>query len=201
MQQSVANEVLDRILSHGPGWCFTHRHFSDLGSDSGVRTALSRLERSKTIRRLTKGVYDYPIKHNILGIVPCDINLVAHAIAEKNGTKIQPTGALAANLIGISEQVPGQVVFLTEGPTKKFKIGKSELLFRRATAKVMFAAGTKEGLVIQALKFMKKENIDSIMYKKIRKFLLDEKREELIKYMKYAPAWIRTLVFKIMEIA
>ena len=199
MLNSTANAVKERIMSHGRGWCFTPKHFLDLDSNSGVRTALSRLEREKVIRRLAMGLYDYPIQHDVLGLVPPDISLAAQAIAEKNGMKIQPSGAHAANLIGISEQVPGKVVFLTDGPSKKIKIGKSEILFRKATAKAMFPAGTKEGLVIQAFKFMKKENIDQAALGRTRKFLEGQSHEELSKNMKYAPAWIHALVFKIME--
>lgn len=197
--QSVASAVKDRILNHGPGWCFTPKHFLDLASNSGVRTALSRLERDNLIRRLAQGLYDYPIKHDVLGLVPPDVNEVAKALAEKNGIIIQPSGAHAANLIGISEQVPGRIVFLTDGPSKKIKIGKSEIQFRKATAKAMFPAGTKEGLVIQAFKFMKKENIDEAARGRTRKFLTELTHEELCQNMKYAPEWIRRLVFEIME--
>lgn len=197
--QSVASAVKDRILTHGPGWCFTPKHFLDLASDSGVRTALSRLEREKLIRRLAQGLYDYPIKHDVLGLVPPDVSLAALALAEKNGIKIQPSGAHAANLIGISEQVPARIIFLTDGPSKKIKIGKSEIQFRKATAKAMFPAGTKEGLVIQAFKFMKKENIDAAACGRTRKFLEGRTHEELSHNMKYAPEWIRSLVFEIME--
>jgi hypothetical protein len=198
LMPSIVNAVKTRIIRHGPGWCFTPKHFLDLNSDTGVRTALSRLEQEKMIRRLTQGVYDYPIQHEVLGLVPPDINLVAQAIAEKNGIKLQPSGAHAANLIGISEQVPGRVIFLSSGPSKKIKIGKTEILFRKATAKAMFPAGTKEGLVIQAFKFMKKENIDRVARGRTRKFLEGQSRKELSKNMKYAPAWIRSLVFEIM---
>ena len=198
MSQSIMNAVKKRIMGHGPGWCFTPKHFLDLDSDTGVRTALSRLEQEKVIRRLAQGIYDYPIHHELLGLVPPDLNQVARAISEKNGTKIQPSGAYAANLIGISEQVPGKVVFLTDGPSKRIKIGKTEISFRTETAKAMHAAGTKEGLVIQAFKFMKKENIDQAARGRTRKFLQGQSQKAVSMNLKHAPVWVRSLVFEIL---
>lgn len=196
---NIIGEVRKRILSAGRGWCFTSRDFQDLQSETGVRTALIRLEKEQLIRRLTQGVYEYPIQHKTLGIIPPDINRVVQAIANRNGHKIQPSDAHAANLIGISQQVPGKVVFITDGPSRKIKVANTEIIFRNVKPKVLAAAGTKEGLVIQALKFMKKENIDLAARSKIRKFLTGQNKELLMKNLSSAPAWIRNLVLQIVE--
>ena len=198
MTESVVTAVKNRIIEHGRGWCFTPKHFLDLDSDTGVRSALSRLQQAKMIRRLTQGIYDYPREHQVLGLLPPKAEEVAKAIAEKNGIQFQPTGAYASNLIGLSEQVPGRIVFLTNGPSKKIKIGKQEILFRTTTEKNMYAAGTKVGLVIQAFKNLGKENIDNIAQARTRKFLVGISREELIRHLKYAPQWIRILIITIV---
>ena len=100
------------LSSTARGWCFTPMHFADLGSDASIRKALSQLQKQSFIRRLAQGLYDYPKKHDLLGIIPPDLNEVAKAIAEKNGVLIQPAGAHAANLVGFSTQVPGRIIFL-----------------------------------------------------------------------------------------
>jgi len=112
----------------------------------------------------------------------------------------QPTGAYAANLIGLSEQVPGRIVFLTNGPSKRVKIGKQVILFRTTTEKNMYPAGTRVGLVIQAFRNFGKENIDDVAMARTRKFLAGTSQNELAKNLKYAPQWIRALIFNIMEI-
>src|SRR5689334_7276126 len=119
MQQSIVNAVKSKIYGHGRGWVFTPHHFADLGSDTGVRTALSRLQKEKVIRRIAQGIYDYPRTHKTLGLLSPSVDDVAKAYAQKNGAQIQAAGAYAVNLIGLSEQVPGKVVFLTDGPTGK----------------------------------------------------------------------------------
>ncbi|EFB40149.1 MULTISPECIES: DUF6088 family protein [Parachlamydia] len=198
MHQSIEILVKDRIIDHGRGWCFTTMHFSDLGSDASIRKALSQLQKQNIIRRLVQGVYDYPKMHDLLGTIPPDLNEVAKAIAEKNGVQIQPAGAYAANLVGLSVQVPGRVIFLTEGPSRKVKIGNQEIIFKKTTKKIMSSAGTREGLLIQALKNLGKDHIDQIARAQISKFLKNTTEEEIKKNMKFAPAWIRALVFEIM---
>ena len=199
MRHSIEITVKNRITDHGRGWCFTPMHFSDLGNDTSIRKALSQLQKQNIIRRLAQGVYDYPRMHSLLGIIPPDLNEVAKAIAEKNGVQIQPAGAHAANLVGLSVQVPGRVIFLTEGPSRKVKIGNQEIIFKKTTKKIMSSAGTREGLLIQALKNFGKDHIDQVARAQVSKFLKDSNENEIRQNMKFAPAWIRTLVFEIME--
>ncbi len=198
MGQSIEIAVKNRIIDHGRGWCFTPVHFSDLGSDASIRKALSQLQKQNVIRRLAQGIYDYPKTHDLLGLIPPDLNEVAKAIAEKNGVQIQPAGAYAANLVGLSVQVPGRIIFLTEGPSRKVKIGNQEIIFKKATKKVMSSAGTREGLLIQALKNLGKDHINQIARAQISKFLKGSSEKEVRQNMKFAPAWIRALIFEIM---
>jgi len=198
MRPSVEVMVKNRIIEHGRGWCFTPMHFLDLGSDVSIRKALSHLQKQKNIRRLAQGVYDYPKMHDVLGTIPPDLNEVAKAIAEKNGVQIQPAGALAANLVGLSEQVPGRFILLTEGPSRKVKIGSQEIVFKKTTKKIMSSTGTREGLVIQALKNLGKDHIDQIARVQVAKFLKSSSEKEIRQNMKFAPAWIRSLVFEII---
>jgi hypothetical protein len=199
MSQTVENAVKNKIISQGRGWCFTPKHFLGIGSYASVRKALSELQKEKMIRRITQGLYDYPREHKTLGTIPPNIEAVARAIAEKNGAKIQPSGAYAANLIGISEQVPGRVIFLTDGPPKKLKIGKLEIIFKQATVKNMFAAGSKESLLVQALKFIGKDHIDQNTIQTVKKFLHGTNRREFEKNLQFAPQWIRQILFDIMK--
>ncbi|MGC1879189.1 MAG: DUF6088 family protein [Rhabdochlamydiaceae bacterium] len=200
MRHSAETTIKNRITEHGPGWCFTPMHFSDLGSDASIRKALSQLEKQKFIRRLARGLYDYPKKHDTLGVIPPDLNEVARAIAEKDGVLIQPAGAHAANLVGLSTQVPGRIIFLTEAASKKVKIGNQEIIFKKTTKKNMLSAGTREGLLIQALKNLGKDHIDQKARKQIAKFLENSPKEEIKRNMKFAPVWIRALVFEVMEL-
>lgn len=200
MHISIEELLKKRIIERGHGWCFTSINFLDLGNDASVRKALSLLQKEKFIRRLAQGVYDYPKTHDLLGMIPPDLNEVAKAIAEKNGVLILPAGAHAANLVGLTTQVPGRVIFLTEGPSRKVKIGSQKIIFKKTTKKIMSSAQTREGLLIQALKYLGKDHMDKTVRSQVLKFLKDSSVDKIRENMKYAPAWIRTLVYEIMEI-
>jgi hypothetical protein len=200
MRKSVELAVKNEILNHDTGWCFTPMDFVEVGSSESVRQALSSLCKQNIIRRLAQGIYELPREHDILGTIPPAPHEIATAIARKNGVQIQPTGAHAANLVGLCEQVPGRVVYLTEGPSRKVKIGNIEIEFRKTTNKVMSSSGTREGLVIQAYKNLGKDHIDQIIRARTQKFLEPSDPKEIQKNMKFAPLWIRTIIFNIMGI-
>ncbi len=200
VRQGVEVTIKSKILEHGRGWCFTAMDFEELGSNDAVRRVLSLLQKEKWIRRLTQGVYDYPKELEGLGPVPPNLNDVAKAIAEKNGVKIQPDGGHAANLSGLSEQVPGRIIFLTDGPSKRVKIGNREIVFKKATSKTMFAAGTREGLIIQAFKSLGRAHIDDVIRTRARKFLQPSRTDEIRRNIKFAPMWIKKLILEITGI-
>ena len=111
--ESVDSKVLNRICSHVRGWVFTPDAFQDLGSRAAVDVALRRQKRAGTIRQLARGLYDYPANHPQLGLLYPSADAVAKALAGRDALRLQPSGAYAANLLGLSEQVPMRVVFLT----------------------------------------------------------------------------------------
>ena len=197
MKQTVENNIKNKIYGHGRGWVFTLSHFVGLGSPSAILFVIFNLHKENFIRRLSQGIYDYPEQHKELGTLSPSVDAIAKALSEKYGLRIQPSGAYAANLIGLSEQVPGRVVFLTDGPSKKLKVGKIEISFKHTTLNNMFAAGSREALVIQAFKFMKKKHINQVMLETTKRFLKDSKDKEFEKNLKYAPEWIRKILFDI----
>src|SRR3989304_7961877 len=115
--QSIDNTILSRIYGSRVGAASSPSDFLDLGSRRAVDLALHRLVKRKILRRLARGRYEYPREHPELGTLSPDIEKVARALAGKHRIRLQPAGAYAANLLGLSEQVPAKVVFLTDGPS------------------------------------------------------------------------------------
>ena len=116
--QSVDSKILARIKRRGPGSVVVPADFLDLGSRQAIGVALHRLAKDGTIRRLARGVYDLPKTHPLMGELSPTIEDVAKSLADRDRIRLQPTGAYALNLLGLSEQVPAKVVFLTEGPSR-----------------------------------------------------------------------------------
>lgn len=197
--QDIENRVLNRIYGYGRGNCFTPDRFLDLGSDEAIRKGLSRLETKGTIRRVCKGVYEYPKLHKELGVLPTNIKRFIDAISLRDNIQVQPSGAFAANLLGLSEQVPALIVYLTDGRDKNLKIGKRTIKFKRTSNKAMAVAGTTSGLVFEALKFIGKDNLSEQMISKIRKKLTEKDKAKLLIDMKFAPIWMHKILRSLVE--
>src|SRR6516225_5273449 len=187
MTQSIDSRILARIHWRGRGSVFVPSDFLDIGSREAVDLALHRLSRKGTIRRLARGVYDFPKEHPVLGLLSPSADAVARALAGRDRTRLQPAGAYAANILGLSEQVPARAVFLTDGPSRTVRIGPTTIQLRRTTAKNVAAAGRLSGLVIQALRELGKEHVTPERRAHLKRTLPAQKRQELIKDLRLAP--------------
>lgn len=197
--QSIDNKIISRIYGKGRGWCFTPKSFSDLGSPEAIRVTLFRLARKGTIRHLSRGLYDYPKKHPKIGLLAPNPNEVARALSSRDATRLQPSGAYAANLLGLSEQVPAKIVFLTDGPARRVKIGRQEIVLKNTTPRNMATAGKGSGTVIQALRHMGRNQVSSAHISSLRKTLSDEDKRHLRRDKVYAPGWMHPFIEQIVS--
>src|SRR5579885_852602 len=197
--QSIDSRILARIHGWGRGAVFVPGDYLVLGSREAVDLALHRLARKGTIRRLARGVYDFPKEHPVLGLLAPSADAVARALAGRDRTRLQPTGAYAANILGLSEQVPAKAVFLTDGPTRTVKIGPTTIQLRRTTARNMAAAGRLSGLLIQALRELGKEHVTPERRAYLKRTLPADKRRELIRDLRLAPVWMHPIFRELAE--
>jgi len=197
--QSIDSRILARIHGHGRGSVFVPGDFLDLGSREAVDLALHRLARKGTIRRLARGVYDFPKEHSVLGLLAPSADTVAHALAGRDRTRLQPAGAYAANILGLSEQVPAKAVFLTDGPSRTVKIGPTTIQLRRTTPRNMEAAGRLSGLLMQALRELGEEHVTPARREHLKRTLPADKRRELVKDLRLAPAWMHPIFRELAE--
>jgi len=191
---SLISSVKKRITENNPGWCFSYTDFADIENYDAIRQTLSRLHKIGFIRRLTKGVYYFPRYHDKLGELPPTINAIIDAMQRAYSIKCQPSGAYAANLLGLSEQVPARIVILTDGPSKTIKIDNKVITFKKTVPRNMATAGTITGLIIQAIKFLGKENITDQQISHLKNRLSDDDINELKQKAYLAPAWIAKLI-------
>lgn len=194
--QSIISRVTSRIYGHGRGWVFTPKHFQDLGSRAAIDLALFRLKTTGTIRQLARGLYDFPVEDSVLGTVAPAADAIARALVVRDAIRLQPSGAYAASLLGLSEQVPSRIVFLTDGPTRKVKIGRREIILQHTTPRNMAAAGHKSGLFIQALRYLGKNQVNESVMAILHRQIEDKDRARLRRDLIYAPAWIADLLHR-----
>jgi hypothetical protein len=197
--QSIDAQVRSRIYGNGKGWVFTPRHFHGLGSSDAVDSSLRRLKEAGTIRQLARGLYDYPVQDPVLGIVAPSADAIARALVVRDAIRLQPSGAYAANVLGLSEQVPSRIVFLTDGPARKVRIGKREILLQHTTPRNMATAGRKSGTLIQALRYLGQDQVNDQVLAILRRNIADADRPAIRKDLPHAPAWIADLLRPLTE--
>ncbi len=195
---SIPNKVLSRIRRNGRGWVFSAKDFLDLGSRAAVDQALSRLSRVGSVRRLRRGLYDFPRQSRRLGVLLPASDAVARAIAVKTNSKIQPSGALAANLLGVSTQVPARPVFLTDGPSKKVKIGSRTFVLRHRDPRYLKVDGAA-GLALRTIKYLGKNGVDDGVIQKLRSTLSRQDRAKLQQSVIHFPSWMAPVVGRITQ--
>lgn len=197
--QHINNTVLSRIYGHGRGWVFTPGSFADIADKKTASVMLSRLAEQGKIRRLSRGLYDYPRTHKTLGILFPDISVVVQAIVGRDKIRLQPIGAYAANALGLSEQVPAKIIFLTDGQNKKITIGKTAIEFKHTSTKKIALAGKEAGLVIEALRFIKQRNISKNMIQNLSEKLHASTKKDLKKNIRLAPDWMTPILKEIIQ--
>ncbi len=196
--RSISTRILQRIRRHGRGWVFTSADFGDLGTHTLVRAALKRLVQSGELRRLDRGLYDYPRQHPKIGELSPNPDEVARAVVGK-AARLQPSGAYALNLLGLSPQVPMRIVYLTDDIARTIQIGNQQITFKSTTPKNMATAGRTSGLVIQALRHLGKHQVDEATIEHLRSRLSHEDRKRLLKDVQFAPAWVSNVMRQIAD--
>ena len=193
-------QLIARIRAHGRGFVFTTKLFSGLTDDSAsVRTALTRLVQKKSIRRLSHGLYDLPVVHPKLGPISPSLEKVIEAIKISDAIEVQPTGAYAANLLGLSTQIPMRIELYTNGPKRNIRFGKQEIILKPTTPKNMIGAGTKAGLVLHAIRQIGKENVNTEMIEQIRSQVEEKEIKHFKKQIQFAPLWIAKIMRSIIK--
>jgi len=191
MDASTQDKIVDRIRRQGPGKVFTPKDFLDIGSREAVDQALSRLAKAETVQRLGRGLYCHPRINKRLGIaIPPDVDAIAGALARQTGSRIVPSGATAANCFGLSTQVPAKPVYLTDGRSRKVQVGNFVIVVKHVAPKELPVGNRTSATVLQALRYLGKDAVNSTVVSQIHKALSSRDRSQLLQDARYTTDWI-----------
>jgi len=189
--QTVDKKMLSRIYGRGRGWAFTKTDFVAEFGEANIHKVFSTLAALGTIRRVCHGVYDYPSYSDLLGqVLSPDMDQVAQALARKFHWRIQPTGDTALNLIGISTQVPGKWLYLSDGPSRQYLVGQQTLAFRKSVLKDTGFKLRESGLLVQAIKALRKENIDESTLRSLGQWLDPALKRRILQDTRMVTSWV-----------
>lgn len=196
---SIEKNILKRIKSIPKGELFMPDDFSDLGSSEAVRLSLFRLEKEGIITRVAQGIYVRPKESSLIGPLTPSAEDVAEAIAKRDKIRTVPTGSYALNALGLSTQVPMNIVLLTDGSPREIKVGKRTIKFKKTTPKNLLAKGKISRLVIQALKEIGNGKVTIDEEQKILALLRKEDKRDLFHDVALAPVWIQKIMKRALE--
>lgn len=191
---STDDQILKKIKKAKGGSLFFLDDFTDYGNAKTVGKALERLVQSGELHRVATGMYVRPVKDKVIGIVLPGIEEVVEAIRKRDKARIVPTGSYALYKLGLTTQVPMNVVYYTDSTARKIKVGKQTITFKRASARNLSAIGDISKLAIQALRNIGKDKVSDEELSKITELLKKEKPYHLQHDLKLAPEWIRQLL-------
>jgi hypothetical protein len=197
---STSSQIASLVQQSASGTVFTPDTFALVGSRASVDKALQRLVAAGELRRLSRGLYDKPRHDELLGTLWPSVDAVVQAVVGKDRLRIQPAGVYAANMLGLSEQVPVKVVFLTDGISRTVRAGPMQISFKRTTPRQMAAAGRLSGMLIQAFKSLGAQHITPARIERLRQHIPAQERVGVLQDMALAPAWMRPFLREIARV-
>lgn len=194
MQISIEKQILTKIQRFRRGELFFVDSFASIANSKAVNKALERLVKSGKLYRVSTGIYVRPVVDAFIGKVTPGIEEIAGAIAERDRAAILPTGNFAMYKLGLTTQVPLNIVYHTDTSARKIKIGKQTITFKKTSSKNLAFIGDISKLAIQALRTIGHHKATDKEVKKIRTLLKKENPKHLQHDLQLAPVWIRKLL-------
>ena len=200
MKSKYAAMIRERIDNAKDGEIFIHSDFADITNFETIRKNLGRLTEKGKLRRITNGIYEKPKYSKFLkdNVTP-DPHCIAKAIARNYNWNISPSGNTALNMLNLSTQIPATWSYISDGPYKTYNIDSIKIEFKHRTNKDISNLSSKTILVIQALKYYGKKNIDNKILETISKNLTETETYIMLKEAKHSTKWVYEIIQKIAK--
>ncbi len=179
------------ISGHGRGWAFSSNDLLKKFNRQQADNVLSDLVKEGKIRRVCRGIYDYPKYSEFLkqDLSP-DIDQVARAFARKFNWRIEVLGDTALNILGLSTQVVAKYIYLSDGSNRTYDILGTTLEFKKSSLKNIGFKYEESSLIVQALKALGKERITEDVIESIRKRIEPKTYPKILKDTQSSTVWI-----------
>ena len=162
---------------------------------------MSDLVKEKKIRRVSRGIYDYPKYSELLQkeLSP-DIEQVARAIGRKFNWRIAVSGESALNILNLSTQIQAKYIYLSDGPNKNYKLFNDvEIEFKKSVLKDIGFKYKESSLIVQALKSLGKEHITDEIIEKIKEQIETKMYEKILKDTQSTTVWVYEIIKQICK--
>lgn len=200
--QSIEQKIISNISKRGRGKIVFPQDFAAYGTANAVQKAFGRLVSSGKLIRVSQGIYCYPKIDKVLGlgILHPTFEDIAAAIAKRDKARIVPTGVFALNKLGFSTQLPMNVVYLTDGSSRKVRLHEDRGITFKHTAKKNLAFQNDLAMLITfALREIGEGNLTDVQFVQLKKILTNIPSESIKRDFPLIPAWIRDIIVSAYE--
>lgn len=198
--KNISESIFYFIAGHGRGWAFSSSDLAGRFARQQIDNALSDLAEASKIRRVVRGLYDYPRFSDLLQkTLSPDIDQVANAYARKFNWRIEVSGESALNLLGLSTQIPAQYIYLSDGPSKNYDVMGVQLTFKKSSLKDIGFKHRESTLIVQALKALGKEHLNAEVFAKIREQIAKESFSKILRDTQGSTGWIYEAIKQICQ--
>ena len=191
---STYTKIMNLVTKSERGTLFFPDSFNEFGTSDAVRSALVRLCEAGILMRVAKGIYCYPkVDKWGGGAIPPSIDEIAAGIAARDKVRIAQTGMYALYQLGLSTQVPANVVFITDGSPRRVSIGNGRgILFKHTSEMRTFAYKSKlMAMIVAAMRELGEGHLSDDQLKLIKARLNEIPTEEYLHDVSLAPIWVR----------
>lgn len=188
----LADKIMKRVRGHGRGtWVCSAKDFLDLGNRAAVDQALSRLQRRGIMRRVRRGLYDWPRSSRVLNrSAPTDVAAGVAAIARRDGIRVMPNGIVAAHGLGLTNAVPAKAEYWTDGASRTVQLGHRTVRLKHMNPNLMKWVDRPAAPVVSALAWLGPTlSSDSVIVDRLRRQLSDQVKQDLVAGAAQLPTW------------
>lgn len=198
--KNISESIFYFIAGHGRGWAFSSSDLAGRFARQQIDNTLSDLAETNKIRRVARGLYDYPRFSDLLQkTLSPDIDQVAYAYARKFNWRIEVSGESALNLLGLSTQIPAQYVYLSDGPSKSYDVMGLLLTFKKSSLKDIGFKHRESTLIVQTLKALGKNHLNAEVFAKIREQIAKESFAKILRDTQGSTGWIYEAIKQICQ--
>ena len=207
--QNLKSAVTQRMADAQTSKVWTPTDFLDLGQRAAVDKTLQRMVANATLRRIERGLYDQPRANTLTGqVAVADYRSVIDAIGRRDQVRLMVDGMTAANDLGLTNAVPGQVIVHTDGRLRPIVLGQLTLQFKLTAPSKLFWAARPAMRIVQSLYWLRDElkSIDTTSQSSIRakltSILSDPNaalvKDDLVSGLNTLPAWMQSWIRELL---
>ncbi|MCF0204965.1 MAG: hypothetical protein HUK12_06695 [Muribaculaceae bacterium] len=201
MANSTAKEIEQAIRKEGAGKILFSSDYALFGTPEAVKKTMLRLHDKGLIIRLAQGIYYYPKvdKELGLGVIYPSLDEIAYAIAQRDKSRIVPTGDYALHKLGLSTQVPANAVFITDGSPRRIAVGKGRgILFKHTSElKALAYRSNLMMLIVSAMRTIGEGNITEEQMQNLASHLRNVPQELFSEDIQLTPIWVRKILINL----